>query len=100
MRNIVKHMYSSNQRRGLTINNGTPVVKLNLTLILSVILTLLIHVVFFELNQQLGIRQSLYMVRWLGPGGSGAVRCGPVRLIVRPLCAARRWRRLAERAKH
>jgi len=35
--------------------------------------------VFFELNQQLGMRQSLFMVQWLGLWGSGAVWCGPVR---------------------
>ena len=55
--------------------------------------------VFFELNQQLGMRQSLYMVRWLGLGESGAVRCGPVRSDavnsqtgrIRRRRAARRW---------
>jgi len=53
--------------------NGTPVVKLNLTLILSVILTLLIRVEFFELNQQLGMRQSLGGWVREGPMRSGAV---------------------------
>jgi len=51
--------------------------------------------VFFELIQQLGMRQSRYMVRWLGPVRSGGVRCGPMRS--KTAVRRRRHRNLADK---